>query len=82
MSSPLPSSLFAPATDNDPPRVLVVAEIGVNHDGQVWRAVELVAAAAAAGADAIKLQLFHPDRLLSNQALLADLSEGSDQRCA
>lgn len=63
--------LFAAATSEDLPRVLVVAELGVNHDGCVERALELVRAAATAGADAVKLQLFAPQRLLSNQARLA-----------
>ena len=51
----------------------VIAEIGVNHDGSVSRAIELVDVAAAAGADAIKLQLFEADRLLSRAARLAEL---------
>lgn len=40
----------------------VIAEIGVNHDGSVETARELIAAAADAGADAVKLQILNPDR--------------------
>lgn len=71
------TDLFAPATRTAPPRVCVVAEIGVNHDGDTHRAVELVHAAASAGADAIKLQLFDPRFLLSNQSRLAVYQETS-----
>lgn len=67
--------LFAPATTDSPARVLVIAELGVNHDGLRDRALDLATAAAAAGADAIKLQLFDPRRLLSEQARLAAYQE-------
>lgn len=49
----------------------VIAEIGVNHDGEVSRALELTDAAADAGADAVKLQYFETDRLMSKAAKLA-----------
>ncbi len=49
----------------------VIAEIGVNHDGEIARALELTEAATKAGADAVKLQYFETDRLLSKAAKLA-----------
>src|SRR2546426_12333239 len=45
--------------------VFVIAEIGLNHGGSVSRAVELVDAAATAGASAIKLQTLVANRLVA-----------------
>ena len=49
----------------------VIAEIGVNHDGDPARAEAMVDAAAEADADAVKFQWFEPRRLLSRSAGLA-----------
>jgi sialic acid synthase SpsE len=49
----------------------IIAELGVNHDGDDDTALHLVDHAAAAGADAVKLQLFEPSLLLSSVARLA-----------
>ena len=42
----------------------VIAELGVNHDGDAHKAIELVKIAAACGADAIKLQIFRATALM------------------
>jgi N-acetylneuraminate synthase/N,N'-diacetyllegionaminate synthase len=46
-------------------QVLVVAEIGNNHEGNYERAERMVARAAEAGAGAVKFQVIVPDRLVS-----------------
>ena len=51
--------------------VLVVAEIGVNHDGQAGRALDLVRYAQRGGADAVKLQIFKADRLTHSSSTIA-----------
>jgi N,N'-diacetyllegionaminate synthase len=48
--------------------VFVVAEAGVNHNGDVALALALVDAAADAGADAVKFQTFSTDALVSRAA--------------
>src|SRR4029078_12184501 len=41
-------------SSEDPP--LVMAEVGINHEGQIDKALQLVDAAAAAGAELVKFQ--------------------------
>ena len=50
----------------------VLAEIGVNHDGDVRVAEALIEAARAAGADGVKFQLFEAERLLAREAGLVE----------
>lgn len=46
-------------------RPYVIAEIGINHNGDARVAVEMVRAAAAAGSDAVKLQAFTASKLVA-----------------
>ncbi|HEY0008783.1 MAG TPA: N-acetylneuraminate synthase family protein [Tepidisphaeraceae bacterium] len=63
---------IAGRTIRDESPVLVIAEIGVNHDGSRDRALELVRHARDAGADAVKLQVFGGEKLMHPSARFAD----------
>lgn len=52
-------------------RVIVIAEVGVNHDGSLAKALELVEAAAASGADIVKFQTFSSSEIAVADAPLA-----------
>ncbi len=54
------------------PHTVIIAEAGVNHNGDIDRAVAMVEAAAKAGADAVKFQSFKADRMTSTAAPKAD----------
>lgn len=66
-----------PVGRNFPP--MVIAEIGVNHDGQLARALDLVKLAAECGADAIKLQVFSASRLMNAASQFASYQQARVQ---
>ena len=49
-------------------RVKIIAEIGVNHNGDIDLAYKMIDAAADSGADFIKFQTFQTESLVSNNA--------------
>lgn len=53
-------------------RTLIIAEAGVNHNGSLDLAKQLVDAAAAAGVDYVKFQTFKAEKLTSKQARMAE----------
>ena len=53
-------------------KTLIIAEAGVNHNGDLNMARALVDAAAEAGADLVKFQTFSADRLVTTSARKAD----------
>ena len=53
-------------------KTLIIAEAGVNHNGDLALARQLVDVAAKAGADLVKFQTFSADRLVTAHARKAD----------
>jgi N,N'-diacetyllegionaminate synthase len=53
-------------------KVLCIAEAGVNHNGDLELAKQLVDAAAEAGADLVKFQTFNANRMVTRSAKKAD----------
>lgn len=56
-------------------RVFIIAEAGVNHNGDINLAYRLVDEAANAGADAVKFQTFITDKGISKHAIKADYQQ-------
>lgn len=55
-----------------PEKCILIAEAGVNHNGDMAIARELIAAAARAGADYVKFQTFHAKSMAASGAAMAD----------
>ena len=53
-------------------KTLIIAEAGVNHNGDLALARQLIDVAADAGADLVKFQTFSADRLVATHARKAD----------
>jgi N,N'-diacetyllegionaminate synthase len=53
-------------------RTLIIAEAGVNHNGEIGFAKKLIDVAAEAGADVVKFQTFSADRLVTRTAKKAN----------
>ena len=56
---------------------LVIAEAGVNHNGSLELAFELIDAASEAGADVVKFQTFKAENLVTQSATKADYQLGT-----
>jgi N,N'-diacetyllegionaminate synthase len=56
-------------------KTLIIAEAGVNHNGSLELAKQLVEVAARAGADYVKFQTFKADLLVSREARKADYQQ-------
>lgn len=55
--------------------VLIIAEAGVNHNGDLNQAKALIDAAANAGVDLVKFQTFSADKIVSKSAQQADYQQ-------
>jgi N,N'-diacetyllegionaminate synthase len=60
--------------------VFIIAEAGVNHNGSLKLARELIDAAALSGADAVKFQTFKAEKIVSKNAEKAEYQK-KNYRC-
>lgn len=63
-------------------RVLIIAEAGVNHNGDITIAKQLIDVAAEAGVDYVKFQTFNSKKLVSKIAQKADYQEENSEVAA
>ncbi len=60
-------------------KVIIIAEAGVNHNGDFENAKKLILAAANAGADYVKFQTFKADKLVSKDAQKAEYQKANSK---
>lgn len=58
--------------------VLIIAEAGINHDGKLSQAFDLIDMAADAGADVVKFQLFTARKMYPRSAGVFKTAKGED----
>ena len=66
--------MLAQITEED---IRVIAEIGVNHDGSLDKAIKLIEEAAKCGCHGVKFQIFKAERLSGKQTPKVDYQERS-----
>ncbi|MBI3999214.1 MAG: N-acetylneuraminate synthase [Candidatus Omnitrophica bacterium] len=67
------------AFKNTHPKTLIIAEAGVNHNGSLDRALEMINVAAQLGADIVKFQTFQSAQVVSSKAPKAEYQRVSKQ---
>lgn len=60
-------------------RTLIIAEAGVNHNGDIAKAKALIDKGAEAGVDYVKFQTFKAEKLVTKQALRASYQDKNTQ---
>lgn len=61
-------------------RVFIIAEAGINHNGDIEIAKKLVDVASEAGADAVKFQSFKAEKLVSRNARKAEYQKNTTDK--
>lgn len=57
---------------NENYKVFIIAEVGVNHNGELKKALKLIDIAADAGADSVKFQTFKAEQVVTEKGKMAD----------
>lgn len=58
-------------------RILIIAEVGVNHNGSISKAKKMIDIAKMSGADYVKFQIFKPQDLVIEKAKLANYQKNN-----
>jgi len=60
--------------------IFIIAEAGVNHDGNIDQAIQLIDIATQAGADAVKFQTFKTEAMVTKTAQMAEYQVTSPKK--